>query len=596
MKKTIKILFVFLFTFALFSIWNKVEANSIQSISMDIFVDDNGNANVTEVWKCNVTQGTEVYHPYYNLGNSVIKDLTVMDGSTQYEQLSYWNTSGTLESKANKSGINQLSNGVELCWGISKYGSHTYTAKYTITNFVSETSDAQMIYWTLIPYEFSNSIGRVYIKIHTNFDIADTTDVWGYGNYGGTAYVYDGYIEMQSDGALATDEYMTILVKFPLGTFNTTNRLDNDFEHYYDMAEEGATTYTESSLFDKIITIFVTIIMAIGLIPTVAFIGIVIMSGYYNGLDYGKEGKKIPKKVPYFRDIPCKKDIYRAYYIGYQYNIIKNKTDILGAIILKWLKDGMIRIEEKETGGIFKKENTVIVLTETDTEKFSELKEKELFNMLYEASKDGYLENKEFEKWCEKSYSKILSWFDKIIQDEQSKLVQEGLIEERKIVKMKIIHFKKHIAKHELKQEAIELAGLKRYLNEYTLIKEREAIEVQLFEEYLIFAQIMGIAQKVAKQFKEIYPEVIQQSNFTSYDYVLFINMSSHRGISAAQSAKSRAENYSSGGGGFSSGGGGGGSFGGGGGGRRLPLKLNYTKVFDKHLPKMGIKDIIKSY
>ena len=83
----------------------------------------------------------------------------------------------------------------------------------------------------------------------------------------------------------------------------------------------------------------------------------------------------------------------------------------------------------------------------------------------------------------------------------------------------------------------------------------------------------MGIAQKVAKQFKDIYPEVIQQSNFTSYDYIMFINTSSHRGISAAQSAKSRSESYSSGGGGFSSGGGGGVSFGGGGGGRRLPLK-----------------------
>ena len=208
MKKTIKIIFIFLFTFALFSLRNKVEANSIQSISMDIFVDDNGDATVTEKWKCNVNQGTEVYHPYYNLGNSEIKDLTVIDGNTEYEQLEYWKTSGTLESKANKSGINKLSDGIELCWGISEYGSHTYTAKYTITNFVSETSDAQMIYWTLIPYEFSNSIGNAYIKIHTNFDIADTTDVWGYGNYGGTAYVYDGYIEMQSDGTLATNEYI----------------------------------------------------------------------------------------------------------------------------------------------------------------------------------------------------------------------------------------------------------------------------------------------------------------------------------------------------------------------------------------------------
>ena len=39
------------------------------------------------------------------------------------------------------------------------------------------------------------------------------------------------------------------------------------------------------------------------------------------------------------------------------------------------------------------------------------------------------------------------------------------------------------------------------------------------------------------------------------------------QGIREANSAKSRAESYSSGGGGFSSGGGGGGSFGGGGGG-----------------------------
>ena len=579
MKKTIKIMFVFLFAFTLFSLTNKVEANSIQSISMDIFVDDNGDAYVTETWKCNVTQGTEVYHPYYNLGNSEIKDLTVIDGNTQYRQLSYWNTSGTLESKANKCGINQISKGVELCWGISKYGSHTYIAKYTITNFVSETTDAQMIYWTLIPYEFSNSIGNAYIKIHTNFDIEDTIDVWGYGNYGGTAYVYDGYIEMQSDGTLDTDEYMTILVKFPLGTFKTKNNLNNNFEYYYDMAEEGTTKYIEEGTTQYINdssssflgVIFLILFQIIFIFPI--FLVIIIAGLSKKRFEYGPEGKQIPKDVPYFRDIPCKNDIYRAYYIGYKYDIIKNKTDILGAIILKWLKNGMIRIEEKETGLIFKKENTVIVLTETNPEMFLEPKEKELFKMLYDASKDGYLESKEFEKWCGNSYSKILSWFDAIISSVENKLIDEGLIEVKEKVTLKIFKSKTYIATPELKQEAIELAGLKRYLNEYTLIKEREAIEVQLFEDYLIFAQIMGIAKKVAKQFEDIYPEIIEQSSFTSYDYIMFVHMSSHRGISAAQSAKSRAESYSAGGGGFSSGGGGGGSFGGGGGGRRLPLK-----------------------
>ena len=57
------------------------------------------------------------------------------------------------------------------------------------------------------------------------------------------------------------------------------------------------------------------------------------------------------------------------------------------------------------------------------------------------------------------------------------------------------------------------------------MIKDREAIEVVIFEEYLIYAQIMGIAKEVAKEFKDIYPEIIEQSNFSSYDNILFINM-----------------------------------------------------------------------
>ena len=97
---------------------------------------------------------------------------------------------------------------------------------------------------------------------------------------------------------------------------------------------------------------------------------------------------------------------------------------------------------------------------------------------------------------------------------------------------------------------------------------------MQLFEEYLIFAQLIGLAKKVTKQFKNIYPGMIEQSNFISYNYLVFVNISFYEGMSLAQSIQSRADNYSSGGGGYSSGGGGGGSFGGGGSGRRLPLKL----------------------
>ena len=576
MKKILKISLIFLLFLLTFGVLKSVNANSISKISMDIYVDKNGNATINEVWDCTTNNGTEVYHPYYNLGKSKIENLQVSENGRNYQTLSLWDTSRNLEDKAYKCGINKIKNGVELCWGISKYSTHVYNVKYTISNFIAELEDSQMLYWTFIPYDFSDPIGSVYIKIHTDFEIPNFVDVWGYGNYGGTAYVYDGYIEMQSDGRLAQNEYMTMLVKFPSNTFTTANKINHDFNYYYKMAEEGSVKYNEKPIsFGQIIVSILDFIMEF--LPFIIFfiiwILIVVKSRKISRLNFGEEGKKMPSDLPYYRDIPCNKNIFRAYYIGYNYNLLKNKTDLLGAIILKWLKDSVIRMEKKDNDGIFKKDDVLIYLNETNPDvTIQNETERKLFTMLYQASNDGVLENKEFEKWCNKSYSKVLKWFDDILNEERDLLVQEEKITVQEKTIFKIFKSKIYTATPELKEEAIQLAGLKKFLREYTLIKEREPLEVTIFEEYLIYAQMMGIAKEVAKEFKEIYPEIIEQSKFVSYDNIVIINAYATHGISTARSAEARARSYSSGGGGFSSGGGGGGSFGGGGGRRRFPL------------------------
>lgn len=579
MQKKLKFIFSFLILFIILLISKKVNANSISSISMDIYVDDNGDAQITEIWDCYTDTGTEVYHPYYNLGKSVISDLSVVDGSTTYNSLDSWNTSGTLYSKAYQCGINEISNGVELCWGISSYGNHIYTISYKISDFVAELTDSQMIYWTLIPYDFSNNIGRVFITLHTNFDIPDSTDVWGYGNYGGTCYVYNGCIEMESDGSLLASEYMTLLAKFPSGTFNVKdNSLNNDFNYYLNMANDGATSYQKAGkierFFSELFNLFFVIFPFAIVIFTFAYS---IISSKQISIGIDKETNHAVKNAPYFRDIPCNGDLYLAYYVANKYRLSKRNTDLLGAIILKWLRDGLIKIEKRESGTIVKKEISVIVLNNTysqnsnkqpsDYEQDIIIQERKLYNMIYEASKDGILENKEFEKWCSKHYEKILNWFDKILDIVEKSLIANGVIISEQTKTLGIFTTTKLTATPELSNKAVELSGLKKYLNDYTLIADRESIEVALFENYLIYAQILGIADKVAKEFRELYPTIIQDSNFYSYDYIFFVNSCSYNGISHASSAKAKAESYSSGGGGFSSGGGGGGSFGGGGGG-----------------------------
>lgn len=552
-SKLLKVILLAIFMLLIISISKQVQANSIQSISMDIYVDTNGDAKVTETWNCNVNQGTEVYHPYYNLGNSKITNLNVSDKSKNYTSLGEWNTSGTLSSKAYKSGINTLDNGVELCWGISNYGNNTYKVTYNISNFVSELTDSQMIYWTLIPYDFSNEIGNVDITIHADKYFQDTIDVWGYGNYGGLCYVSNGKIHMQSDGTLEKSEYMTILAKFPKDTFNASNILNRNFEHYFKMAEEGSTKYEKpkESIFYKILGFIISIWPFLLILLVSIFIAKNANKKY--GFKFGEYGKKIPRDVEYWRDIPCEGNLFKAYYIAYNYGLIKKKTDILGAIILKWLKEGVIRTENREGGKAFKREDTVIILGDNSNLQFDDPRETELFHMMYIASKDGILENKEFERWCRDSYERILNWFDDILEKQRINLVNENLIiaEEKKG-----IFGINYTATLELKEEALKIAGLKRYLFDYTLIKEREAIEVELFESYLIFAQILGIADQVAKQFKKLYPDIIEQSNYHSYDNIYYINYCASRGVSSANSARAAAESYSSGGGGFVSGGG----------------------------------------
>jgi len=57
--------------------------------------------------------------------------------------------------------------------------------------------------------------------------------------------------------------------------------------------------------------------------------------------------------------------------------------------------------------------------------------------------------------------------------------------------------------------DEIELwQGLKRYMQDFSLLKDREVPELVLWEKYLVFATVFGIAHRVIKQLKVVYPQI----------------------------------------------------------------------------------------
>ena len=531
-----------------------VKADDIYNIDMKINIEKDGTAKITETWNVKADDGSEWYKQLYSLGNSSLSDYVVyMDGT----KLTYkeWDINESISQKAGYYGINRTSEGIELCFGKKDFKKHTFTLKYTISNFVFNTSDSQVLYWTLFP---SVTLDDFSVEIDSYYTFPNTLDVWGYG-YKGYAYVENGKIKMSNEGNLNND-YVVLLAKFPLNTFNTTNTYErfNTFEDVYNTAEEGTFEYDyydEPSLIEKVINfIFNAISFLIPLIVIIVSSVMVAKSGY----GY-KNNKTIDKKnVPMFREIPCNKNIYYANALIKLNNFDYKETNIFGAIILKWLRNNKISFINKEVG-IFNKETTVIDLTKNPV--FDNELEKELFDVMYKASNDGMLETKELEKWARKNYSKFFGLFTRIENKEIDRLKSENHIYKRTT---KEECKKTNVMDDVIYEDSIKLYGLKLFLKEFSSLDTKEAIEVHLWDEYLMFAYLFGIADKVAKQLKNMYPEVLQQDNF-DYDTIIFVNNISTRSVSAASSARSAAESYSSGGGGFSSGGGGGGSFGGGG-------------------------------
>lgn len=116
-----------------------------------------------------------------------------------------------------------------------------------------------------------------------------------------------------------------------------------------------------------------------------------------------------------------------------------------------------------------------------------------------------------------------------------------------------------------------EWNGLKKFMEEFSMLDKREVPEIVIWEKYLVYATAFGIADKVINQLKIVYPNIDQNSNYSTGVYMGLMmnsNFSSSFSHSISSAMSSAYSSGSGGGGGFSGGGGRRPEEAGGGGGR----------------------------
>ena len=521
---------------------------SLNNLDIKVVLSKNGDARITETREMYIDdEGTECYIGLANMGESLVKDLTVSDETgTRFINVD-WDVDETRDWKTYKCGIVTTNRGYEVCWGLGEEGERTYITSYTITGLVRGYPDADAIRHVFLDTSVSPKPEHAKITIMT----ADTTivinpdscGIWGF-RFEGNLWFENGTIMAETTQPMSSEAGLFIMVQFPKGMFEPTIWENETFENKKNEAFEGSDYVGGGDDEDMTLiewVIFILIYVGFSIVPVVCFI--------WHLFSVWRARRRANKDLIWYRDIPLNGNLQEANNMLNAYKYMHTDyNNLMSACILKLIQLGAITIETRPNMNGKMEPNFVI----------HELKDfnnqpvlmRKIFNIFKKAAgNDTVLEPKELKQFMKSTCNQSMT--DSFINT---------------------LHTKTSISIYKDREDEVrQLFGLRKFLKEFTLLDERGVGEVNLWKDYMVYATLFGIADRVIKEMKKVNPEYFnmdQVANQMADNMTLpLIYSTLHRSTSSAVAAKAAREHRSSGGGGHSSWGGGGGGFSGGGGG-----------------------------
>lgn len=585
MKRIIYIIVFVLLISVFVPVSSYAQSETIRAIDTEVILEQDGTAKIKQVWDVSTHKGTEFFIPITQLNDMKLENFKVSDESgREFQFVENWNVKGSLEEKAFKNGINKTANGFELCWGKGSYGDHQYTVSWEYKNAVQAYTDYDGFNIRFINDKMSPPPKSVSIKI-SKPDIIfnnENTKIWAFGYKGEILFQDDGFVYGKSHKALGKKNYMNVMMRFEKGIFNPEFSNNYSFDILKSRAMKGATSFEESIFSSrKFYSYLIAIVLFIVLIFTTLQMNKAQkpIIGFYdkkrnNFRPINRPRKSKYKKIDYNRELPVENNITTIYYIHKLFNKKKDFGNLISAYILKWIKNDNVVAEKNVDidSSISKNEDGKLSLQINKEPEFESITEKDIWEIIVKAAgEDGLLEEKEFEKFAKKEFGELNSWIDFALIDGGIKFLELGGLEtidnEYRVRKTQLT---------ESGQLAIEnYFGFKKFLKDFTIIDERDVKQVDLWDDYLIIATLMGFGNEVMKQMNSLIPNYVFGQGVASADGINYYNNlvifntvnslgnGSMRGYTSGAISASLGDggsSFSGGGGGFSGGGSGGGS------------------------------------
>jgi len=523
----------------------------------------------------------------------------------------------------------------EIGWGTGlKNGEDTrkYKIEYKVQNAIAKYNDYAELYWQLLGADFEIPADKVNgtIILPQNADSKEDIKVWGHiETLNGTIYVTDlNKIEFKVDG-YNRNTMLEVRILFPTEMIISSTRT-NDVDILQTVIDEETKWAEEANARREArIATYTTVITIIGIILDIIFI-LTIIRANKNPIRHQK--KFVPEQeMEYYRDIP-RKDATPGEAVQLLNKITTKELNydnlgkIFSAVLLNLKLKGYLEFEIDETKK--DKEKISIRLEKKSNAEELNSEEKEVYAFLDQSTlkkEERVLTLKELQKLIKSNPTKVeklgkgmassihSSLISKELFDEKqeqeytnsivvlilqivflivfiictvtitveeiglnqvikSTLVTTGILGIISIAKKIGIIRKANVFTQKGVNEIESWKGLKKYMEDFSLLKEREVLEIEIWERFLVYATAFGIAEKVITQLKLAYPnfEQLTGSDYTMMYLMMNTDFNSSFSTAISTSMSSTYSSATGGGGGFSGGGGGGG------GRRRRRRTLNF--------------------
>ena len=620
MKNTKKIIYILMFSF-IFLLIGTVKSNAgslkLNDLDFNVQINNDGSMDVTEIWDINIKETNTLYKSfktdskkYSGITNVTVKEIT-NGQNINFTKTNEW----AYHVKKNYYyGTENEDNNFEIGWGVgldNSSGTRKYEISYTVKDAITKYNDYSELYWQFIGEDFEVPADRITGTIYLPSNVSNQEDikVWGHTeDLNGTIYATDlNKIEFELND-FRSGRYVEIRTLFPTelitysGRTKNTEILQTAIKEETKWADEANARRERQEWIEKNLAKVLFIGWAIiNVILIVFFIR--------KTIKYLKKIKELKKyepttKLEYYRDIPDENSAP-----GEAVKILNMKVTafsstnfgkIFSATMLDLTLKGYldVRKEKNEKG---KDIINICILKEATYElKPSEAR---IMKFILEASKgEESLTIKELEKYIKNHPSKTETLLSMTYDDVNKQLIKEEIIDSEMqkecakyrgiqvayifaivfllfftfvafiipIIILTINAFMCGIIAKKLNvltQKGVDLQeqwkGLKKFMEDFSRLDKREVPELIVWEKYLVYATAFGIADKVIKQLKMVYPNFEEMTTgIGTYAYMnIMMNTNFSSSFSSAISSSISSATYSSGSGsvgGFSGGGGGG--------------------------------------